>query len=87
MSCSQENSNLFLAVKLQPDLIIREILKVASILRSKLKLKYNQISIERDSGPHKTLWRAVALTTPGLYNKSRLRFNDGFFSCSKKHLQ
>ena len=33
------DANLFLAIKLQPDLIIRAILYVASILRSKLKLK------------------------------------------------
>ena len=32
-------ANLFLAIKLQPDLIIRAVLQVASILRSKLKLK------------------------------------------------
>ena len=32
-------ANLFLAIKLQPDLIIRAILQVASILWSKLKLK------------------------------------------------
>ena len=38
-------ANLFLAIKLQPNLIIRSILQVASILRSKFKLKWNQISI------------------------------------------
>ena len=32
-------ANLFLAIKLQPDLIIRAILQVALILRTKLKLK------------------------------------------------
>ena len=32
-------ANLFLAIKLQPDLIIRAILYVASILRSKLKIE------------------------------------------------
>ena len=32
-------ANLFLAIKLQPDLIIRAILYVASILRSKLRLR------------------------------------------------
>ena len=32
-------ANLFLAIKLQPDLINRAILQVTSILRSKLKLK------------------------------------------------
>ena len=32
-------ANLFLAIKLQPDLIIRAILHVASILRRKLKLR------------------------------------------------
>ena len=32
-------ANLFLAIKFQPDLIIRAILDVTSILRSKLKLK------------------------------------------------
>ena len=32
-------ANLFLAIKLQPDLIIQAILQVASILGSKLKLK------------------------------------------------
>ena len=31
--------NLFLAIKLQPDLIIRAILQVVSILRSKLKIE------------------------------------------------
>ena len=31
-------ANLFLATKLQPDLIIRAILQVASVLRSKLKI-------------------------------------------------
>ena len=41
-------ANLFLAIKLQPDLIIRAILYVALILRSKLKLKLNQISNARD---------------------------------------
>ena len=34
-------ANLFLATKLQPDLIIRSILQVASILKSTLKLKQN----------------------------------------------
>ena len=32
-------TNLFLAIKLQPDLIIRAMSYVASILRSKLKLR------------------------------------------------
>ena len=32
-------ANLFLAIKLQPDLIIRAILQVASILSSKLKIE------------------------------------------------
>ena len=32
-------ANLFLAIKLQPDLMIRAILQVASILRIKLKLR------------------------------------------------
>ena len=32
-------ANLYLAIKLQPDLIIRAMLQVASILRCKLKLK------------------------------------------------
>ena len=32
-------ANLFLAIKLQPDLIIQAILQVASILRSKLKIE------------------------------------------------
>ena len=32
-------ANLFLAIKLQPDLIIRAILQVASILKSKFKSK------------------------------------------------
>ena len=32
-------ANLFLAIKLQPDLIVQAILQVASILGSKLKLK------------------------------------------------
>ena len=32
-------ANLFLAIKLQPDLIIRAILRAASILRSKLKIE------------------------------------------------
>ena len=33
------NANFFLAIKLQPNLIIRSVRQVASILRSKLKLK------------------------------------------------
>ena len=47
-------ADLFLAIKLQPDLIIQAILQVASILRSELKLKWNQISIARNA-PH--IWR------------------------------
>ena len=35
-------ANLFLVNKLQPDLIIRAMLQVASILRSNLKLMLNQ---------------------------------------------
>ena len=38
-SCILVEANLFLAIKLQPDLIIRAILQVASILRSKLKIE------------------------------------------------
>ena len=40
--------NLFLAIKLQPDLIIRAILQVASILRIKLRLKWNKNFIAPD---------------------------------------
>ena len=35
-------TNLFLAIRLQPDLIIRAILQVASIFRSKLKIEIEQ---------------------------------------------
>ena len=35
-------ANLFLAIKLQPNLIIREILQVTSILKSKLKIEIEQ---------------------------------------------
>ena len=41
-------ANLFIAIKLQPDLIIRAISQVASILRSKLKLRIKKFLLKRD---------------------------------------
>ena len=41
-------ANLFLAIKLQPELIIEAILQIASILRSKLRLDRMKILLKRD---------------------------------------
>ena len=40
-------ANLFLDIKLQPDLIVRAMLQVASILGCKLKIEIEQNSIEK----------------------------------------
>ena len=53
-------ANFFPSYKLQPELIIRAILYVATILRIKLRLRYNQkISIEPKSVVH-TIFKAAA---------------------------